>query len=110
MTVEVCSVFFPPAHVCLSVCFSFSASSMNHSSTVSPGIYPPPIGGNSLTSQGYGADNHSSSNPTAPTASDFSKQSKKAKVLYDYDAADQSELSLVADEVGFSKLIWYSGA
>lgn len=48
--------------------------------------------------------------PTAPPAADVGAgkdmssypkpaQTRKAKVLYDYDAADDSELSLLSDEV-----------
>ena len=45
-------------------------------------------------------------NPSAPAATDFpedpsrpSSGIRKAKVLYDYEASDTSELSLLADEV-----------
>lgn len=38
--------------------------------------------------------------PSAPSNAVLNDHSgKRAKVLYDYDAADMSELSLVADEV-----------
>ena len=48
--------------------------------------------------------------PSAPPASSDANQNgipkpnlaRKAKVLYDYDAADMNELSLIADEVWWS--------
>lgn len=54
--------------------------------------------------------------PTAPPASDVAAskdmsslpkpaQTRKAKVLYDYDAADDTELSLLSDEVYVFKVI-----
>lgn len=39
-------------------------------------------------------------NPSSTTAAS-DEGGMKAKVLYDYDAADMTELSLAADEVGF---------
>ena len=52
--------------------------------------------------------------PSAPPSSDTSSRfdlntvprpslTKKAKVLYDYDAVEKNELSLLADEVSVSK-------
>ena len=38
--------------------------------------------------------------PSAPPAEAmYNAEGKRARVLYDYDAADKTELSLVADEV-----------
>ena len=44
---------------------------------------------------------HSATPSAPPLNSTESADSRQAKVLYDYDAADASELSLKADEVGF---------
>ena len=41
----------------------------------------------------------SQSEPTAPRPEDVNGHVQRARVLYDYDAADLSELSLAADEV-----------
>lgn len=54
---------------------------------------------------GLNTGNHSSLNPNPHppaiqvTASTPATEKKQARVLYDYDAADPSELSLLADEV-----------
>ncbi len=73
-------------------------SSRNDGGSMSPTIHTPmfPIGGTPVGSV----------IPSAPPTSDANQNglpksnvSRKAKVLYDYDAADMNELSLVADEV-----------
>lgn len=58
----------------------------------------------------------SASLPSASTASGgfselrSSSASRKARVLYDYDAASSSELSLLADEVNVPPNVWGGGA
>ena len=47
----------------------------------------------------YGDSPGSTVAPSAPPATDAG--GVRAKVLYDYDAADMTELSLAADEAGF---------
>lgn len=54
---------------------------------------------------GLGANGGGPLRPSAPpaiqvTAATPGVEKKQARVLYDYDAADSSELSLLADEVG----------
>ena len=46
----------------------------------------------------------SQSEPTAPRPEDVNGHVQRARVLYDYDAADLSELSLAADEVSSHRL------
>lgn len=69
-----------------------SASAISTSSTVSsaaaPGVSPPTASSSSLDTLKI--------EEVKPPATG----TRKAKVLYDYDAADTSELSLLADEVG----------
>jgi hypothetical protein len=72
---------------------SYSAVSTNNSAAATGGLSPN-IGPGGLLN---------SSAPSAPPQDQgfFDPgSSRKARVLYDYDAADKTELSLVADEVG----------
>lgn len=55
----------------------------------------------------YGDSSASTVAPSAPPASDAG--GVRAKVLYDYDAADMTELSLAADEAGFLFSFFYPG-
>ena len=65
--------------------------------SLSPNVIP--TGGANHTGGILGGMN--SVAPSAPSQAVMNDNSgKRAKVLYDYDAADMSELSLVADEVG----------
>ena len=89
-------------HLCVFFyCYSYSVSSNAGAlggGSISPTIHAPasypggPPGGsgtNSVSEVGAGAD-----------VGQVAGTGKQARVLYDYDAADLKELSLVADEVG----------
>lgn len=60
--------------------------------------------GSTPNNLGLSSGNNSTLTPSAPpmiqvTASTPATEKKQARVLYDYDAADSSELTLLADEV-----------
>ena len=63
---------------------------ITHNSTPSTQT-PPTYGGDLLASP---------VSPTAPPAPPSGSGGRRARVLYDYDAAGMNELSLLADEVG----------
>ncbi|XP_060606749.1 endophilin-B1-like [Ruditapes philippinarum] len=69
------------------------------------GRYVPGSGaGSNPNNLGLSSGNNSTLTPSAPpaiqvTASTPATEKKQARVLYDYDAADSSELSLLADEL-----------
>lgn len=79
-----------------------ATSSRSEGGSMSPTIHTPlyPIGSTPVGSV----------LPSAPPIASDANQNgipkpnlaRKAKVLYDYDAADMNELSLIADEVGWS--------
>ena len=89
-------------YVVVEYCDFFATSAIansNHSAA-------PAAGETNSTGGGYGGGLYpglnqlpASPEASAPAVSELSTPSKRAKVLYDYDAADKSELSLVADEV-----------
>lgn len=71
----------------------------------SAGVPGSTVGGGGVGASGAGLNSSSSAplRPSAPPAIQVTAPSptekKQARVLYDYDAADSSELSLLADEV-----------
>ena len=79
-------------------CFSFSVSTTNSATgggCTSPTIHPPVFSSMSNKDSKPSAPPATESNSTTVLPSD----GQKARVLYDYDAADMTELSLLADEV-----------
>lgn len=85
--------------------YSSFAGGSGSGRTVGSSIYPNTVRVNSTPNPQpsappiYGGDLLAS--PTSPTSPNPTQSnSRRARVLYDYDAADRTELSLIADEVG----------
>ena len=82
-------------------CFSYNVNSSSGSSALGIGVGA--AGGGGAGGASLNASSSAPIRPSAPPAIQVTAptptEKKQARVLYDYDAADSSELSLLADEV-----------
>ena len=84
-------------------CFSYNVNSSSGSSALGVGVGA--AGGGGASGAGLNSSSSAPLRPSAPPAIQVTAptptEKKQARVLYDYDAADSSELSLLADEVTY---------